>query len=42
MIFRRSSNVPPLNDYRAQRDMYLRPDFKYRCTYCLTHEFYFR
>ena len=41
MIFRRSPGVPPLNDYRAYRDPYLRPDFGYRCAYCLTHEFYF-
>ncbi|MDQ2799803.1 MAG: hypothetical protein M3Y13_09190, partial [Armatimonadota bacterium] len=41
MIFRRSPNVPALNDYRAYRDLYLRPDFRYRCAYCLTHEFYF-
>ncbi len=41
MIFRRSPNVPVLNDYRACRDAYLRPDFRYRCAYCLTHEFYF-
>ena len=41
MIFRRSSDVPVLRDYRAYRDPYLRPDFQYRCAYCLTHEFYF-
>ncbi len=41
MIFRRSPDVPVLNDYRAYRDPYLRPDFQYRCAYCLTHEFYF-
>ncbi len=41
MIFRRSLDVPPLVDYRAYRDPYLRPDFQYRCAYCLTHEFYF-
>ena len=41
MIFRRSPDVPPLNDYRAYRDTYLRPDFGYRCAYCLAHEFYF-
>jgi hypothetical protein len=41
MIFRRSPDVPALNDYRAYRDPYLRPDFQYRCAYCLTHEFYF-
>ena len=41
MIFHRSPNVPLLNDYRAYRDTYLRPDFRYRCAYCLTHEFYF-
>ena len=41
MIFSRSLNVPLFNDYRACRDAYLRPDFQYRCAYCLTHEFYF-
>lgn len=41
MIFRRSLDVPALRDYRAYRDPYLRPDFQYRCAYCLTHEFYF-
>ena len=41
MIFRRSPDVPMLNDYRAYRDTYLRPDFGFRCAYCLTHEFYF-
>lgn len=41
MIFRRSPNVPHLSDYREYRDPYLRPDFQYRCAYCLTHEFYF-
>ncbi len=41
MIFRRSSNVPVLSDYHQYRDSYLRPDFRYRCAYCLTHEFYF-
>ena len=39
MIFRRSPNVPILNDYRAYRDTYLRPDFGYRCACCLTHDF---
>ena len=41
MIFRRSQNVPVLAHYRKYRDLYLRPDFQYRCSYCLTHEFYF-
>ena len=41
MIFRRTPDVPTLSDYRAYRDTYLRPDFQYRCAYCLTHEFYF-
>ena len=41
MIFRRSPDVPHLSDSRAYRDTYLRPDFQYRCAYCLTHEFYF-
>ena len=41
MIFRRSLDVPLLSDYRQYRDFYLRPDFLYRCAYCLTHEFYF-
>ena len=41
MIFRRSPNVPQFGDYRRYRDAYLRPDFRYRCAYCLTHEFYF-
>lgn len=29
------------SDYRQYRDLYLRPDFEYRCAYCLTREFYF-
>jgi len=41
VIFRRSVNVPRLSDYHLYRDPYLRPDFQYRCAYCLTHEFYF-
>ena len=41
MIFRRSPNVPQLSDYLEYRDPYLRPDFEYRCAYCLTHEYYF-
>jgi len=41
MIFRRSPNVPVFSDYHQYRDSYLRPDFQYRCAYCLTHEFYF-
>jgi len=41
VIFRRSVNVPRFSDYHLYRDPYLRPDFQYRCAYCLTHEFYF-
>lgn len=41
MIFRRSPNVPQLPRYEDYRDPYLRPDFQYRCAYCLTHEHYF-
>lgn len=41
MIFQRSPNVPQLQNYRDYRDPYLRPDFRHRCAYCLTHEFYF-
>lgn len=41
MIFRRTVAVPQFSDYRDYRDAYLRPDFQYRCAYCLTHEFYF-
>jgi len=41
VIFRRTPDVPLLNDYRVYRNAYLRPDFGYRCAYCLTHEFYF-
>ena len=41
MIFRRSSDVPALNDPLDYRDLYLRPDFQFRCAYCLTHEYYF-
>lgn len=41
MIFRRSPDVPQYSEYRRYRDGYLRPDFRYRCAYCLTHEFYF-
>ncbi len=41
MIFERTPDVPPLNDYLEYRDPYLRPDFEYRCAYCLTHEHYF-
>jgi len=41
VIFRRSPDVPSLSDYRQYRDPYLRPDFRFRCAYCLTHEFYF-
>jgi hypothetical protein len=41
MIFRRSTDVPALDNYEGYRDPYLRPDFQYRCAYCLTHEHYF-
>jgi hypothetical protein len=41
MIFTRSDNVPKLKDYRAYRDPYLRPDFQFRCAYCLIHERFF-
>jgi 5-methylcytosine-specific restriction endonuclease McrA len=41
VIFRRSLDVPSFSDYRQYRNPYLRPDFQYRCAYCLTHEFYF-
>ena len=41
MIFQRSPNVPQLSDYLEYRDPYLRPDFEYRCAYCLIHEYYF-
>jgi len=41
VIFRRTPDVPLLNDYRVYRNSYLHPDFGYRCAYCLTHEFYF-
>ena len=41
MIFQRTPNVPILAHYQDYRDLYLRPDFRHRCAYCLTHEFYF-
>jgi len=41
VIFRRSPDVPNFSDYHQYRYPYLRPDFQYRCAYCLTHEFYF-
>lgn len=41
MIFRRSPDVPALDDPLDYRDPYLRPDFQFRCAYCLTHEYYF-
>jgi len=41
MIFHRSVDVPKLADYRQYRDPYLRPDFNYRCAYCLLHERFF-
>ncbi len=41
MIFHRSENVPHLDDPLDYRDPYLRPDFQYRCAYCLTQEYYF-
>jgi 5-methylcytosine-specific restriction endonuclease McrA len=40
MIFQRSADVPALDDYTEYRS-YLRSDFRYRCAYCLTHEYYF-
>ena len=42
MIFTRSENTPRFSHYAAYRDNYLRPDFQYRCAYCLIHEFYFQ
>lgn len=41
MIFRRSPDVPALDNPLDYRDLYLRPDFQFRCAYCLTHEHYF-
>jgi hypothetical protein len=41
MIFQRSPQVPALDDPLDYRDLYLRPDFEFRCAYCLTHEYYF-
>ena len=41
MIFQRSLNVPTLDNHLDYRDLYLRPDFQFRCAYCLTHEHYF-
>lgn len=41
MIFQRSTDVPQFTDYLDYRDPYLRPDFQYRCAYCLTQEYYF-
>jgi hypothetical protein len=41
VIFHRSRDVPQFSDYLDYRDPYLRPDFEYRCAYCLTHEHYF-
>lgn len=41
MIFQRSLNVPRFRDSRKYWDAYLHPDFRYRCAYCPTHEFYF-
>lgn len=41
MIFRRTTGVPQFTDYLDYRDPYLRPDFQYRCAYCLTHERFF-
>lgn len=41
MIFRRSPHVPVLENYEDYRDAYLRPDFQFRCAYCLTHEHFF-
>ena len=42
MRFQRAANVPQLSHYRDYRDACLRPDFRYRCAYCLAHEFYFQ
>ncbi len=41
MIFRRSTDVLVLHNPLDYRDIYLRPDFQFRCAYCLTHEYYF-
>lgn len=41
MIFRRSLDVLVLHNPLDYRDIYLRPDFQFRCAYCLTHEYYF-
>lgn len=41
MIFRRPLDVLVLRDPLDYRDIYLRPDFQFRCSYCLTHEYYF-
>ena len=41
MPFQRSLDVPQLSHYSDYRDDWLRPDFRYRCAYCLTHETYF-
>lgn len=38
MIFHRTPEVPALSDYHQYRDPYLRPDFQYRCAYCLIKE----
>ncbi len=38
MIFHRTPQVPVLGDYHQYRDHYLRPDFQYRCAYCLIKE----
>jgi len=38
MIFYRTGNVPAASDYRRYRNRFLRPDFQYRCAYCLLHE----
>ena len=40
MIFRRSPDVPALDDYTLYRP-FLRRDFEFRCAYCLRHEFFF-
>ena len=41
MRFQRTAEVPQLPDYLDYRAPYLRPDFQYRCAYCLTHERFF-
>lgn len=40
MIFRRSLDVPALNNYKDYRPFLCR-DFEFRCAYCLRYEFFF-